>query len=285
VRLRDAISCHVTATCCELQPSRSSIVLETWLTRLLQPLPGDFRSNDVTSDHFRSREVVWVISSHVTATSCKLQPCRSSNAPKTWFIGLLQPLPGDFRSNHVTSGSLPVTWDHVTSFPVTWQPSPASYRPVKPQTYPKLDLQAFYSHFRVTSGQMSFPVTWSQVASFPVTRLPPPASYRTVGAQTYPKLDVQVLYSHFQVTSGQKTSFPDHFLSRVVLDVISCHVTATCCELQPCTSSTVLETWLTGLLQPFPGNFRSKDVKSGSLPVTWRHFLSRHCNLPRVTAL
>ena len=33
---------------------------------------------------------------------------------------------GDFRSN-VTSGSLPVTWGHVTPFPVTWLSSPASY--------------------------------------------------------------------------------------------------------------------------------------------------------------
>jgi len=28
-------------------------------------------------------------------------------------------LPGDFRSKHVTSGSLPVTCGYVTSFPVT----------------------------------------------------------------------------------------------------------------------------------------------------------------------
>ena len=34
-------------------------------------------------------------------------------------FGLLHPLPGDFRSNDVTSWSLPVTKGHVTSFPVT----------------------------------------------------------------------------------------------------------------------------------------------------------------------
>ena len=33
--------------------------------------------------HFQSREVTDVIPCHVTATSCKLQPCRSSNVPKT----------------------------------------------------------------------------------------------------------------------------------------------------------------------------------------------------------
>ena len=38
---------------------------------------------------------------------------------------LLQPLPGDFRLNHVTSGSLPVTSSLVTSFPVMRLPPTA----------------------------------------------------------------------------------------------------------------------------------------------------------------
>jgi len=100
---------------------------------------------------FRSRDV---ISCNVTATSSELQPCRSANVPKTWLTGLVQPLPGDFRSNDVTSGLLPVKWVHVT-FPVTWQPPRASYSPVGAQTYPKLALPTFYSHFQVTSGQMT----------------------------------------------------------------------------------------------------------------------------------
>jgi len=176
VRPRNVISCHVTATSCELQASKTSNVPKTWLTGLLQPLPGDFRSN-VTSRHVKSSDV---ISSYLTATSCELQNCRSSNVPKTWRTGLVQPLPGDFRSKDITSGSLPVPWG-------PWR----------------------------------------------------------------------------------------HFLSR------DCHLL----RVTGLTSSTVLETWLRGLLQPLPGNFQSNDVKSGSLPVTWRHFLSRHCNLPRVTAL
>ena len=41
------------------------------------------------------------------------------------------------------------------SSPVMSLPPPASYSPVGAQKYPKLDLQAFYSHFPVTSGQMT----------------------------------------------------------------------------------------------------------------------------------
>ena len=69
------------------------------------------------------------------------------------------------------------------------------------------------------------------------------------------------------------TSLPDHFRSR---DVIFCHVIATSCGLQQCTSSNVPKTWLTSLLRRLPGDFRSNDVTSGSLPVTRHHFLSRH---------
>ena len=84
----------------------------------------------------------------------------------------------------------------------------------------------------VTSG--SLPVTWGQVMSFPVTWLPPPASYSPVGAQTCPNLTYRpstatsrwlpVKWRHFRVTSGNLRS----------RDVISCHVTASSCELQPC---------------------------------------------------
>jgi len=72
--------------------------------------------------HVRSDDV---ISCHVTDT-CDLQPCRSWNVHKTRLTGLLQPLPGDFRSNDIPSGSLPVTWGDMTSFPVTLLPPPAS---------------------------------------------------------------------------------------------------------------------------------------------------------------
>jgi len=45
----------------------------------------------------------------------------------------------------------------------------------------------------------------------------------------YSKRQLSAFYSHFQVTSGQMTSLPSHFRSR---DVISCHVTASSCELR-----------------------------------------------------
>jgi len=58
--------------------------------------------------HFQvnSGQVRWryLISCHVTGTSCELQPWRSSNVHKTRVFGFLQPLWGDFRWNDVTSG-------------------------------------------------------------------------------------------------------------------------------------------------------------------------------------
>ena len=84
--------------------------------------------------------------------------------------------------------------------------------------------------------------------------------------------------SHFLVTSGHEKS----------RDVISSHVTATSCELQPCRGPKVPKTWLIGLLQQLPGDSRWNDVTSGhfrSREVTSRHFLSRGCHLLRATAL
>ena len=58
----------------------------------------------------------------------------------------------------------------------------------------------------------------------------------------YPKLDLYAFHIHFQVTSGILGHFrvtSGHFRSR---DVISCHVTATSCELQPCRSLNIPKT-------------------------------------------
>jgi len=151
------------------------------------------------------------------ATSCELQPCRSSNIPKTWLIRLPQPLPGEFRSNNVTFG-------HMRSFPVMWRPPPATYSPVKAKRHPN--------------------------------------SISTLSTATSRLLPVK--WCHFRVTSN-------HVRSR---DVISCHVTATSCLLQPCKSSNVPKTRPIGLLQPLPGDFRSNHVTSGSLPVTWGSVMS-----------
>ena len=66
--------------------------------------------------------------------------------------------------------SLPGHLGHVTSFPFTGLPPPASYGPVGAQIYPELDLLTFYSHFQVTTGPMtSIPGHFRYVTSFPVT--------------------------------------------------------------------------------------------------------------------
>jgi len=167
---RDVISCHVTESSCELQPCRKWNVHYTLGFDLLQPLPGDFRSNEVTSGHLRSRDVT---SCHVSACSCELQACNKWNIQYTPLFNLLQPPRGDFRSNYFTFGSLPVTWGHVTSLTVTWQPPPASYSLVRSEMHSILQFSTFYSHFQVTSGQMmSLPrhfrspeVTWRHFLS------------------------------------------------------------------------------------------------------------------------
>jgi len=67
-----------------------------------------------------------------------------------------------------------------------------------------------------------------------------------------------------------------HFRSlpvKWVSDVISCHVTASC-ELQPWMKSKAKYTRVSGLLQPLPGDFRQKDVTSGSLLLTWGNLTS-----------
>ena len=80
------------------------------------------------------------------------------------------------------------------TFPVTLLPPPARYRPVGAQWHPKRDLEAIYSHFQVTSSQMtSLSVTSGRGKSrdvISVTRLPLIASYSPVRAQMYLELDL-----------------------------------------------------------------------------------------------
>jgi len=244
----------------------------------------------VTSCPVRSCDV---ISCHVTATSCEFQRCRSSNVPGTRLIRLLPPLPVDFESNDVTCGPLPVMWGHVTSSAVTWRPPPASFSPVGAKTYPKHDLYAFYSHFKVTSGQMTSllghfrprQVTWRHFLSRDFRLV----CYSPVKSQTYQKSPytpsaatsrwLPVKWRHFLVTFG-------HVRAR---NFTSCEVTTTSCELKPlkklkCTQKLdlyafyshfhVTSSQMTSLL----GHFRSREI-------TWRYFLSRDGNLLWVTAL
>jgi len=168
-----------------------------------QVTSAEMTSLPVTSGHLRSRDV---ISCHVTASSCELQPCRKSNPQYTPVFGLIQPLPGNFRSIDDTSGSLLVTCSHVTSFPVTWLPPSANYSLVRSQTHIIRQFSAFYNHFQVTSGQMT----------------------------------------SLSIASRRLSS----------RDIISCHVTDSYCELQPCMKSKAQYTRVSSLLQPLPGDFR-----------------------------
>jgi len=115
LRSRDIIFCHVTASSCELQPCKRWKVQYTPVFRpstdTSRWLPVKWRHFRITSDHLRSRDIT---SCHLTASSCELQPCRKWNVQYTPVFGILQPLPVDFQSNDDTSGSLPVTWGHVT---------------------------------------------------------------------------------------------------------------------------------------------------------------------------
>jgi len=155
LRSSDVISWHVTDSSCELQHCRKWNVQYTRVFGLIQPLPGDFRSNDVTSrslavfwDHVKSFPVTWLPPpasySHVKVKCTVHTRFRPSPAASR-----------DFRSNDVTSGSLPETRGHFTSFPVTWLPPPASYSLVENETYRIRRFSAFYSHLQETSNQMT----------------------------------------------------------------------------------------------------------------------------------
>jgi len=189
----------------------------------------------------------------------------------------LHPLRRDFRSNDVTSGSLPVTWSRVTSFPVTWL-RPASNSLLKSEMYSIRKFLALYRHFQVTSVQ----ITWllghlcSPVATWPYymsrdCHLLRATALQVVKCTVYGRFLLStatfgwllVKLRHFQVTSGHLRS----------CDVIFCHVTASC-KLQPSEKWNVLYTRVFGLLQPLPGDFRSNDVTSGSLTVMWGHVTS-----------
>jgi len=229
------------------------------VSSLLQPLPNDFWSNDVTTG---SLPLTW---GHVTSFPVTWLPPPASYS-LVWsqtqcmkVFDLLQLLPGDFRSNDVASGSLPVSGGHVTWYPVTWLSPAASYSLEGSQTHSIQQFSAFHSHFQVTSR--SLPVTWDHVTSFTVTWLPQPASNSLVKSQTHSIHQFSAFYSHFQMTCGQLTSLPVtscHLRSR---DVIFCHLTASSCKQQPCRKSNTECV-----------SFRPSTATSRWDAVKWRHF-------------
>jgi len=187
--------------------------------------------------HFRSPEVTDVISCHVTASSCKLQPCRKSNTQYTPVFFLLQPLQGDFRWNDFTYESL--RSPEVTAYARFW-----------PSTHTSKWLPVKWRHFWVTFGHLHLrEVKRTVYASF----RPSTATFRWLPLK----------WRHFRMTSCHLRSH----------DIISCHVTASC-ELQPSRKSNAQYTQVFVLLHSFPGDFRSNDVTSRSLRVTWGHVTS-----------
>jgi len=130
--------------------SYSLVVYEMYSVCLFSAFYSYFQvtSDQMTSlpDHIPPSEVTWRLSCHVTA-SCKLQLCRKSNVLYMSVFGILQPLPCDYQSNDINSGSVWVTWGHVMSFPVTWLPRPASYILVKSKVYSICEFSALYSLF------------------------------------------------------------------------------------------------------------------------------------------
>jgi len=234
-RTRDVISFHVTATC-ELQPCESAKVLKT----TYRPSTAASRWLPVKWRHFR---VTWV---HVTwfpltwLPPPASQPCAIPNVLKTWIIRLLQPHPGDFRWNDVTSESVSVPWNHFLSrychllrVTALWEYKRTQNLTHRPSTAPSWWLPVKWRHFRVTYCHVtSFPVMWRyllQVTAQCGLKFTQTLTYRLPTATS---MWLPVKRRHFRVTS-------DHVRSR---DVICCHVTANSGQLQPCGSSNVPKT-------------------------------------------
>jgi len=124
--VRVVISCHLTATFCEIQPCRSINAPKTRVFGHLQLVGGHFRTDDMTSASPEVLLVSDVIYCLVTTTSCEFQPCKRQNASRTRVFGLPQLAWGHYQSDNVTSESCELTSCHVMSFPFMWL-LPASY--------------------------------------------------------------------------------------------------------------------------------------------------------------
>jgi len=192
---------------------------------------------------------------------------------------------GDFRSNDVTFGSPPVTWGHVTSFPITWLP-PASYSLVGGQTNSIRQFSAFYSHFQVTSGQMM-----SLPSHFQSLEVRDVISYHVADSsrELQPSRKANTLYACFRPSTATSKWLPlklHHF--RITSchprshEVISCHVTASSwsyslvgSQMHSIHKFSVFYIHFqvtSGQMTSLSGHIRSPEV-------TRRHFLSRDCLL------
>jgi len=177
-------------------------------------VPAKWRHLSVTSGHLRSRDIIFC---HVTASSCEPQLCKKWNVQYTQDFGLLQPLPGDFRSNewlpcHFQSPEF--TWRHFPSrdflllrttalLEVKW----IVYAGFWPSTATSRWLPVKWRHLRVTSGHLRSRAVISCHVSASSCEL------RLVGSEMYSIRKCLAFYSYFLVTSGQMMSLPGHFWS------------------------------------------------------------------------
>jgi len=225
----------------------------------------------------------------VTASSCELHLCRKGNVHCTRVFNLLHPLPVDFRSNDVTSGSLPVTWvtwDYFLSRDCLllratglWELICTVYVSYWPSTATSRRLTVKWDHFRVTSGHLR------SLTSFPIRWLLHCASYSLVESEMYSVLESLPIYSHFQVTSDQFTSLP----------ITWGHVTSfPATWLPPPVSYCLLKIEMCSISEflAFYNNFQGTSGKMTSLlgpfwspEVKWHNFLSLDWLLLRATAL
>ena len=102
-------SSHVTTPSCELKLCKSSNVPKSEFSAFYSHL--QVTSGQMTSlpGHYQSHDIICCL---VTAASCELQPCRSSEYPKRKFLALyscfqvtsgqITSLPGQFRSCEVS---------------------------------------------------------------------------------------------------------------------------------------------------------------------------------------
>jgi len=115
---RHVISCHVTASSCELKACKKWNVEYTGDFGLLHPLHNDFRSNNVISgspavtwDHVTSFSVVWLPPSSYSLVGSETYSIRkflTFYSPFQVTFSQMTSLPGHFRSPEIT-------WHHFLS--------------------------------------------------------------------------------------------------------------------------------------------------------------------------
>jgi len=204
----------------------------------------------------------------------------------------LLPLAGDFRSNDVTSGSLTVTWSHVTSISVTWLPPLASFSLVKREMYSIREFLDFYSHFR------GLPVKWHRFrVSFGHLRSRNIISCHVTGSSCGrpPCWKWNVQYVSFWPSTAASRYLPVKWRHFRVTSVTWGHVTLFLGTWLPSPARYSLvgsEMYRIREFLAFYSQFQVTYGEMTSLPghfwspeVTWRHFLSRDCLLLWGTAL